>query len=66
MTYLNQHCPCCHNPLAYESDDAGGFVAWCSVGRCASEIGDRGAFGNTPEEAGEALIKSMKEARDWE
>jgi hypothetical protein len=59
-------CPCCRNPLCVESDTAGRFIAWCGVGRCPSEIGDKGALGDTPELAADNLIRMMDDEMDWE
>lgn len=65
-TRLPTHlCPSCNNPLVAEADGAGRYVAWCSVGRCASEIGDKGALGDTPEQAAANLIETMNKEHDW-
>lgn len=66
MTTLSTKlCPCCKNPLAYEYNVGSGYIAWCFVGRCPSELGDKGALGDTPEQAADSLIATMNKEMDW-
>jgi len=59
-------CPCCGSSLCCNDDGAGRFVVHCGNGRCVSAIGDRGALGDTPEQAADKLNDTMLNARDWE
>lgn len=64
-TLSTKLCPCCKNPLAYDDDGSGRFIAWCFAGRCPSELGDKGALGDTPEQAAGSLIATMNKEMDW-